>query len=83
LSVRRAHSVLHALLDGAVKDRRISVNPAASNYLPRKTGKRRLYLTHAQVEWLALECGDMGVIVRALAYTGLRWGELIGWASAP
>ncbi|GAA4481808.1 site-specific integrase [Microbacterium panaciterrae] len=77
-SVRRAHSVLHAILNGAVKDRRISFNPAASIALPRKTGKRRLYLTHTQVERLALECGDMGVIVRVLAYTGLRWGELIG-----
>jgi len=75
--VRQAHSALHAILEVAVKDRRISRNPAAGVSLPRKVPKRRVYLTHEQVERLALASGEHGVIVRTLAYTGLRWGELV------
>lgn len=43
---------------------------------PRKVPKRRVYLTHAQVEALALASGEHGTLIRTLAYTGLRWGEL-------
>ena len=39
----------------------------------------RAYLTHQQVKQLATAGGEVGgPVVRVLAYTGLRWGELAG-----
>ncbi len=44
---------------------------------PRRQHKSRAYLTRQQVEQLALAAGeDQGLVIRLLAYTGLRWGEL-------
>jgi integrase len=34
------------------------------------------FLTHGQVDALAAACGSWGLLVRFLAYTGLRWGEM-------
>lgn len=72
--VKRAHGVLAGILDGAVKDRRINANPAREVKTPRKRKKARVYLTHNQVERLAI-ASDHPELVRFLAYTGLRWGE--------
>lgn len=74
-SVIRAHGVLASILDSAVKDRRLYSNPARGVRLPRKVPKPRAYLTHQQVELLAAESGAHALLVRLLAYTGLRWGE--------
>ncbi|MDO9591132.1 MAG: site-specific integrase, partial [Microcella sp.] len=73
--VRRAHGVLAAILDVAVRDRRISANPARGVPLPRRAPKRRSYLSHAQVGALVRQSGDSSALVAFLAYTGLRWGE--------
>ena len=43
----------------------------------RRTSRPRAYLTHSQVEALALE-SKYPDFVRFLAYTGLRWGEATG-----
>jgi integrase len=40
--------------------------------------KARRYLTHAEVERLALAAGAYSTLVYLAAYTGLRWGELTG-----
>lgn len=74
-TVLRAHGVLAAILDQAVKDRRLSRNVARELDLPRK-GKstRRVYLTHSQVVQLANESAHPSIVL-LLAYTGLRWGE--------
>jgi integrase len=74
----RSYGVLAAVLDVAVKDRRIPSNPARGVALPRKTGKARVYLTHQQVQLLALAAGKHETLVQVLAYTGLRWGEVTG-----
>lgn len=76
-TVKRCYGVLAAILDGAVRDRRIQSNPARDVKTPRKRLKARPYLTHAQVERLA-ETSAYPDFVRFLAYTGLRWGEAIG-----
>jgi integrase len=76
--VIRAYGVLAGMIDIAVKDRRIPSNPARGANLPRKTGKERHYLTHAQVQLLADESRANGTLVLFLAYTGLRWGESVG-----
>jgi integrase len=78
MSVIRAYGVLACILDVAVLDRRISSNPARGVKMPRKSRKKRAYLTPAQVELLASNAGDHATLVFVLAYTGIRWGEAIG-----
>lgn len=76
-TVLRAHGVLAALLDVAVKDRRVSRNVARGVSLPRKVSKSKPYLSHAQVQKLA-DASTYPTLVLFLAYTGLRWGEATG-----
>jgi integrase len=75
-SVQRAHGVLAQVLELAVRDRRLPTNPARGVRLPRKLARAPRYLSAAQVEALAVECEPYGHVVRFLAYTGLRWGEM-------
>lgn len=77
-TVLRAHGVLAGILDVAMKDRRLSTNPARGVNLPRKGKKARAYLTVEQVELLATNAGERSTLVLFLAYTGLRWGEATG-----
>jgi integrase len=78
-TVLRARGVLSGILGDAVKAKRLTVNPAKSvDNLPRKTGKRRVYLSADDVYRLADESGDHRVLVLVLAYCGLRWGEAVG-----
>lgn len=76
-TVLRAHGVVAAVLDVAVKDRRIARNVARGLALPRKKKKSRAYLTHQQVDMLAKQATYPDVVL-FLAYTGLRWGEVTG-----
>jgi integrase len=76
-NVLRAHGILAGIFDTAVRDRSLASNPARDIALPRKKKNRKAYLTHAQVELLALSSRDP-TLVRFLAYTGLRWGEATG-----
>lgn len=77
-TVLRAYGVLSGILSDAVKAKRLSVNPAQGvDNLPRKTAKRRVYLTAADVHRLADEAGRYRVLVLVLAYTGIRWGEAV------
>ncbi|WAM17520.1 tyrosine-type recombinase/integrase [Rhodococcus sp. JS3073] len=76
--VQTAHSVLARILDDAVRDRLLAVNPARGVKLPRKVRKPNVYLTHDQVEALATEAGHYRSLVLLLSYTGLRWGEAAG-----
>ncbi|WP_253202109.1 site-specific integrase [Subtercola sp. PAMC28395] len=74
----RAYGVLASILDVAVRDRRVQSNVARGVNLPRKLRKPRVYLSHQQLNTLARFAEDHGVVILALAYTGLRWGELTG-----
>lgn len=77
-SVRKAHGILSGVLALAIKDRRLSANPAAGMNLPRLNATRRRYLTAVQVEHLA-DAADQGrVALLVLSYCGLRWSELAG-----
>jgi integrase len=75
-SVARTFNVFAQMLDLAVRDKRLPSNPARGVRLPRQASKARRFLTAEQVEALALECGQHALVVRFLAYTGLRWGEM-------
>lgn len=74
----RAYGVLAAVLDDAVRDRRLLTNPARGVSLPRKVHRGHVYLDHRQVDALARAAGEHATLVRVLAYTGLRWGEAVG-----
>ncbi|MFP3466947.1 tyrosine-type recombinase/integrase [Leifsonia sp. SIMBA_070] len=76
-TVLRAFGVLAGILDVAVKDRRVTVNVARGSRLPRKVARAHRYLSHQQVHDLATASGKHEVLVLLLAYTGLRWGEVI------
>jgi len=76
-TVLRVHGVLAGILDSAVRDHRITSNPARDLALPKKTRGGRSYLTHAQVDALA-GTARYPAIVYTLAYTGMRWGEMSG-----
>ena len=75
-TVENALSVLRQVLALAVEDRRLARNPGADVKAPRRQHRPRGYLTHKQVELLACEISPYGSVVRFLAYTGLRWGEM-------
>lgn len=72
--------MLHGILSDAVRDRQVSTNVAAKLKLPGKVSAPRSYLTHRQVDAFAsaTRTAEQAAIIRALAYTGLRWGELTG-----
>lgn len=75
-TIETALDVLRGCLAVAVEDRALVSNPAAGIRAPRRENPDRNYLTHEQVEALAVECGRDATVVRFLAYTGLRWGEM-------
>ena len=75
-TVRQAHRVLALILTLAVRDGRIPRNPAAGVPLPRTRRADPRFLTREEVERLADAAGEYGDVVRLLAYTGLRFGEM-------
>ncbi|WP_165068244.1 tyrosine-type recombinase/integrase [Marisediminicola senii] len=89
-SVRKIVNVLSGSLQMAVNDGRLPANPAHKLNLPKSIKAARRYLTHRQVLDLAKavdaegdgrfvgELNGYGLLVRVLAYCGLRWGELSG-----
>lgn len=77
-TVRHAHSVLAQVLDLAVMDRSIRVNPARGVKLPPRGTAVKVYLTAEQLGTLAGACSRNREIVWVLGTVGLRWGELAG-----
>lgn len=78
--ILRAYGIRAGIGDMAMKERRLSVNPVRGvENLPRKTRREHVYLTHDQVKRFADATGTpvRELIVYTLAYTGLRWGELV------
>ena len=77
-AVIRSYGVLAGILDDAVKARRLVGNAARGvENLPRKTAKRRVYLSADGVGRLAVESGQHRALVLTLAYCGIRWGEAV------
>lgn len=76
-----AYGVLKRLLDRAVRDRALAVNPCAnrSTRLPRHTPKDLPVLSPAEVQRqaAAMKHPHDGTLVRVLAYGGLRIGEAL------
>jgi integrase len=71
--------LLRSVLELAREAGRIHTNPergCSAGRIP--TRDRHRYLTANEVAALSSACGDQGDIVTILAYTGLRWSELVG-----
>jgi integrase len=68
--------VLRQVLGSAVEDNRIARNPCDGVKLPKRKHADRGYLSHEQVASLASKVERDPEVVRFLAYTGLRWGEM-------
>jgi len=72
-TIENAFGVLRQVLAAAVEDNRIACDGVK---LPKREHADRGYLTHAQVAALAAAVEYLPEVVRFLAYTGLRWGEM-------
>ena len=86
-SVHYIHRVLSLILELAVRDGRISRNPAHGVRLPRNRFHEKRFLTRVEVFRLADAAaaypipeigGQYRALVLVLAFTGLRWGEVAG-----
>ena len=76
---RQAVDILGQCLALAVRDGRLVRNVAEGVKRPKPERGRQRFLTHAEVGKLAAECPPpYGLLVRFLAYTGLRFGEAAG-----
>lgn len=75
-TVRQIHLTLSGVLKYAVRTGHVPANASEGVRLPRIVRKQRGYLSHAQIERLASKCAPYSDLVRFLAYTGLRWGEM-------
>lgn len=75
--VIQAYQVVRQVLSYAVRAKYLAVNPADNIELPRKPQGKDLALSHDQVRQLSDASGDLGTMVRFLAYAGLRFGECI------
>ncbi len=76
-SVRQIYRVLSLILAAAVEDRRIARNPAAGVSLPRRVRSEPRFLTATEVGELAQAAGRYRLCVLVLAFTGLRFGQLV------
>ncbi|WOT02887.1 tyrosine-type recombinase/integrase [Corynebacterium pyruviciproducens] len=79
-TVSHALDVLRRVLEVGLDSGALLSNPARGVKLPPKPRGGRVYLNVAQVETLAGAVEDLAgensaLLVRVLAYTGLRWGE--------
>ena len=75
-TVRQAHRVLSLILAEAVKDGRLSRNPASGVQLPRAIRSDPRFLTAVEVARLVEAAHPNGLSVAILAFCGLRLGEL-------
>ena len=75
-TVRQCHRVLSLVLDVAVADQRIGINPARGTKLPRARRSEPRFLSPSEVTALTLAADRGGPVVAVLAWCGLRFGEL-------
>lgn len=75
-TIENALGVLRMVLALAVDNKRIPHNPCDGVKTPRREHAARAYLTHQQVDELANAVARDGLVIRFLAYTGLRYGEM-------
>jgi len=78
-TIRHAHRVLSMILSLAVRDGRLVRNVADRVQLPRARHAESRFLSHDEVAALAGSApAPYDVMIRLLAFTGLRFGEVAG-----
>jgi integrase len=70
-TVQHIHRVI---LNAAIDDGRLARNPASRVKLPHVRSRDKRFLSHEQVAALADAAGEDYLIIRVLAYCGLRFG---------
>jgi integrase len=75
-TIHKAYGLLSMVLSAAVEDHRMPRNPCDGLKMPKSKHVDRGYLSHAQVAALAAAVEHLPEVIRFLAYTGLRWGEM-------
>jgi integrase len=78
-TIRSAYTILRAVLDAAVRDGALGINPSAAIRRPKVTHREAHYLTPDQVADLlqAAEAGRYTSLFALLVHTGLRRGEAL------
>jgi integrase len=74
---RKAATLFSGMLAAAVRDQRLSRNPADGVSLPRPTAKTQRHLNHTELQQLADQAGPYRVMVLVLGLAGLRFGECV------
>ncbi len=78
-TIRNVHSVLHNIMELAVRDQLIPSNPCVGTRLPENRAREMACLTEQQLEHLIGCAPDYWrPLIVTLAGTGLRWGEAVG-----
>jgi integrase len=75
-SVHYIHRVFSLIMELAVRDKRLTHNPANGVKLSKVEESDKRYLTKDQLFALADECPDYRAMILVLGYSGLRFGEL-------
>jgi integrase len=75
-TAREAHKAFRRALQAAVQRDLIPVNPAMAIRLPKVIKRPHRVLTPAEVERMAEAAGEVGFLVRFIAWAGLRFGEV-------
>lgn len=78
-TTRKCVFALRQMLDAAIADRRLTVNPALSVPLPTERSKEQRFLDRDEVDALltAFDPRYRAVVLLGV-YGGLRWGEMVG-----
>jgi integrase len=75
--VVQTHQLIGAVLKYAVRTERLVKNVADGIERPPKPSSQRRYLTHKQLQQLAVETGRFQALTLVMGYCGLRIGEAI------
>ena len=78
VTIRRAHGILAGIMDLAVEQKCVPTNTSRGVTLPRKPEPEHVFLTHAQLISLVMECSRDQDLYLMLGTTGVRWGEAGG-----
>lgn len=81
-SVRNVHAILHKLLQAAVSQRYLRLNPSAGSAMPPRVHKEMRFLTAPEIGRLLAACSGeyerWRPFVLLMLATGLRYGEATG-----
>ncbi|WP_435245860.1 tyrosine-type recombinase/integrase [Streptomyces sp. NRRL F-5630] len=74
--IKKLYGVFSMTMKHAVFSKRIALNPCHDHELPRPDDEdEHVYLTHEELERLALAAGEYRLLILTLGYCGIRWAE--------